>query len=67
MEKIKEIFQKIIQFLNGSKVELKKVTWPNKKQTLASTSVVLIIVFIVAIYLGIIDYVLAKLVKLILG
>ncbi len=67
MEKIKEIFQKIIQFLNGAKVELKKVTWPNKKQTLASTSVVIIIVFIVAIYLGIIDYVLARLVKWILG
>ncbi|OGP67143.1 MAG: preprotein translocase subunit SecE [Deltaproteobacteria bacterium RBG_16_44_11] len=67
MEKIKEIFQKIIQFLNGAKVELKKVTWPDKKQTLASTAVVIIIVFIVAIYLGIVDYVLAKLVKWILG
>ena len=67
MGKIKEIFQKIIQFLNGAKAELKKVTWPNKKQTLASTSVVIIIVFIIAIYLGIIDYVLAKVVKWILG
>ena len=67
MEKIKEIFQKIIQFLNGAKAELKKVTWPSKKQTLASTSVVIIIVFIVAIYLGIIDYILAKVVKWILG
>jgi len=67
MGKIKEMFQKIIQFLNGAKVELKKVTWPDKKQTLASTAVVIIIVFIVAIYLGIVDYVLAKLVKWILG
>ncbi|HJX30446.1 MAG TPA: preprotein translocase subunit SecE [Thermodesulfobacteriota bacterium] len=67
MEKIKEIFQKIIQFLNGAKAELKRVTWPNKKQTLASTSVVIIIVFIVAIYLGIIDYILARIVKWILG
>jgi preprotein translocase subunit SecE len=53
--------------LSGAKVELKKVTWPDKKQTIASTTVVIIIVFIVAIYLGIIDYVLAKVVKLILG
>jgi preprotein translocase subunit SecE len=67
MEKIKEIFQKIVQFLNGAKAELRKVTWPSKKQTLASTSVVIIIVFIVAIYLGIIDYILAKVVKWILG
>jgi preprotein translocase subunit SecE len=67
MEKIKEIFQKIKQFLNGAKAELRKVTWPSKKQTLASTAVVIIIVFIVAVYLGIVDYVLAKIVKLILG
>ncbi|MGD0022842.1 MAG: preprotein translocase subunit SecE [Smithellaceae bacterium] len=67
METIKRIFQKVMQFLNEAKTELKKVTWPSPKQTLASTSVVIIIVFIVAIYLGIVDYVLAKLVKLILG
>jgi preprotein translocase subunit SecE len=67
MEQIKRIFQKIIQFLSEAKTELKRVTWPTPKQTLASTSVVIIIVFIIAIYLGIIDYVLAKLVKYILG
>ena len=67
MEQIKRIFQKVIQFLSEAKVELKKVTWPTPRQTLASTSVVIIIVFIVAIYLGIVDYVLAKLVKYILG
>jgi preprotein translocase, SecE subunit, bacterial len=67
MERIKIIFQKVIQFLSEAKTELKKVTWPSPKQTLASTSVVIIIVFIIAIYLGIIDYVLAKLVKFILG
>jgi preprotein translocase subunit SecE len=67
MQKIKIILQKIIQFLNEAKAELKKVTWPSPKQTLASTAVVIIIVFIIAIYLGIIDYGLAKLVKFILG
>lgn len=67
MRKIKIILQKIIQFLNEAKAELKKVTWPTPKQTLASTAVVIIIVFIIAIYLGIIDYGLAKLVKFILG
>jgi preprotein translocase subunit SecE len=67
MEKIKLILQKIIRFLSEAKVELKRVTWPTPKQTLASTAVVIIIVFIIAIYLGIIDYILAKLVKFILG
>jgi len=66
-EKVKVIIQNVTQFLKEAKVELKKVTWPTPKQTMASTSVVIIIVFIVAIYLGIVDFVLAKLVKFVLG
>ena len=66
-EKAKVIIEKVTQFLKEAKVELKKVTWPSPKQTMASTAVVIIIVFIVSIYLGIIDFVLAKAVKFILG
>jgi preprotein translocase subunit SecE len=67
MEKIKLMIQKVMKFLSEAKAELKKVTWPSPKQTMASTLVVIIIVFIVSIYLGIIDFGLAKLVKFILG
>jgi preprotein translocase subunit SecE len=67
MEKIKLTMQKFISFIRAAKAELKKVTWPTPKQTLASTSVVIIIVFLVSIFLGIIDFGLAKLVKFILG
>jgi preprotein translocase subunit SecE len=66
-EKVKVIIQNVTQFLKDAKVELKKVTWPTPKQTMASTAVVIIIVFIVSIYLGLVDFVLAKLVKYILG
>ena len=67
MDKIKIVSEKIKQFLAGSKVELKKVTWPTPKQTLASTSVVIIVVIIVSTFLGIVDFGLVKIVKLILG
>ena len=67
MDKIKIVTEKIKQFLTGSKVELKKVTWPTPKQTLASTSVVIIVVVIVSTFLGIVDFGLTKIVKLILG
>ncbi len=66
-EKVKVTIQKITQFLKDAKMELKKVTWPTPKQTLASTAVVIILVFIVSFVLGIIDFALAKAVKLILG
>ena len=66
-EKVKIIIQKVTQFLKEAKVELKKVVWPTPKQTVDSTAVVIIIVFIVSIYLGIVDFALAKLVKFVLG
>ena len=66
-EKVKVVTGNIIQFIKDAKVELKKVTWPTPKQTMASTAVVIIIVFIVSIYLGLVDFALAKLVKFILG
>jgi preprotein translocase subunit SecE len=67
MDKVKQIFDKILQFLKEAKVELKKVTWPSKKQTLASTSVVIIVVIIVSLFLGIVDVGVAKLIRLVLG
>jgi preprotein translocase subunit SecE len=43
------------------------VTWPTTKQAMASTSVVLVVVLVVSLVLGIFDFGLVKLMKLILG
>jgi preprotein translocase subunit SecE len=67
MDKLKQIFEKVVQFLKEAKVELNKVTWPSSKQTLASTSVVIIVVIIVSAFLGIVDFGLAKVIRLVLG
>lgn len=58
--------EKSIQFLREVKAELKKVAWPSRKQTLGLTIVVLIVVFIVAIFLGGADMLLSFLVRLVL-
>ena len=58
--------EKSIQFLREVKVELKKVAWPSRKQTIGSTIVVLILVFIISFFLGIVDFGLLKLVKIVL-
>jgi len=52
---IREKYEGAIQFLREVKTELKKVTWPSRKDTLAGTAVVLVAVFIVALFLGIVD------------
>ena len=60
---IKEKFEAAKQFLREVKTELKKVTWPSRKDTLAGTLVVLVAVFIIAIFLGIVDSGLSNLIK----
>jgi len=60
-----EFIEKSIQFLREVKIELKKVTWPPRNQAISFTAVVLILVFIFAIYFGIVDAGLSALVRLV--
>jgi len=43
------------QFLREVRQELKKVTWPSRKDTLSATVVVLFAVCVIAVFLGIVD------------
>jgi len=47
--------------------ELRKVVWPSRKETIGSTSVVLVIVALSGVFLGIVDLILSRLVRLIVG
>jgi preprotein translocase subunit SecE len=60
------LISKSIQFLREVKVELKKVAWPSRKQTIGSTIVVLVLVAIIAFFLGAVDIGLSSLVKVVL-
>jgi preprotein translocase subunit SecE len=64
---IREGVGSLVQYFQDSKVELKKVTWPSRKETMGLTWVVLIFVIIISLFLGVADLGLSKLVKLILG
>jgi len=55
------------QFLREVRVELSKVTWPTRKDTLASTSVVLVIVILIAAFLGLVDLGLSRLMRILLS
>jgi preprotein translocase subunit SecE len=54
--------KKIILFFQESFAELKKVTWPSREDAVASTRVVLVSTLIIAMLLGLVDFVLFKLV-----
>jgi preprotein translocase subunit SecE len=51
------------QFLSDAKVELKKVTWPSRKELLTTTSIVIVLVLIISFFLGIVDLGLVKIIK----
>ncbi len=55
------------QFLRESRIELKKVKWPTRKELLASTAMVIFLVLIVALFLGLIDFGLIKIIKNVIG
>ncbi len=54
------------KFLQDVKVELGKVTWPTRKETMATAWIVVVIIMLIAFYLGACDIVLTKLMRLIL-
>mgnify|MGYP001055329925 CR=1 FL=1 len=56
------MFKKIFKFFREVRLEMKKVTWPNRKEITGSTVVVIITVIIVSIYLGIIDNILQQII-----
>ncbi len=64
--KVKSYINKGVQFLREVKVELKKVVWPTRKQTLSSTVVVIILTMIIACFLGVADIGLSSLIRVVL-
>ena len=59
--------RKGLQFFREVRMELKKVTWPTRKQAINSTIVIIIFVFIIAAFLGLVDFGLSKLVQVVLA
>ena len=59
IESIKQPVTRSVEFLQECWAELKKVHWPTRKETQAATLVIIIGVTIIAIYLGVVDFVLS--------
>lgn len=58
LEKLKNLPGNAVRFFGDVKAELKKVTWPSKKEVYGTTIVVIIAVFFFGLYLFLVDSVL---------
>ena len=56
------MFERIKNFFREVKIEIKKVVFPSMEEVKGSTKVVVVMVLIIAIFLGLIDLLLSKLV-----
>lgn len=54
---------KLVQYIKDSKNEVKKVTWPTKKEVKQHTILVIIISLAVALFLGLVDVFLTKIIE----
>ncbi|MBI2369658.1 MAG: preprotein translocase subunit SecE [Deltaproteobacteria bacterium] len=60
---VRETIDRAVGFFKEAQAELKKVTWPVRKELYASTVVVLVTVLIVAFFLSFVDFALTRLTK----
>ena len=61
------VTRKVSVFFQEFKTEMKKVTWPGRKDTVASTAVVIVTVLVIVAFLGLVDFALGKVVQSILS
>lgn len=57
----------IRQFLNEVYSEFRKIVWPPKKTTAGLTTFVVVLVIVISLYLGAVDFLLSKLVSSVLN
>ena len=55
------------EFFEESQVEIKKVVWPSRKETVQTSIAVLALVVVMSLFLGFVDLSLTKLVEYILS
>jgi preprotein translocase subunit SecE len=61
------VARKVSVFYQEFKTEMRKVTWPGRKDTVASTAVVIVTVLVIVAFLGLVDFALGKVVQSILS
>jgi preprotein translocase subunit SecE len=61
--KVRELVPRSVTFAQEVWAELKKVHWPSRKETYAATAVVVVIVGLVTLFLGTVDFLLSQVVR----
>jgi preprotein translocase subunit SecE len=52
-----ELLEKLRAFLREVRAEMEKVTWPSRQEVQAATIVIIILVVILAAFIGVVDFI----------
>ncbi len=61
------MIERIKTYIAETRTELKKVTWPSRQDIIDSTKVVIIATLIMTVFVGLVDQVLSRIIKLVFG
>jgi len=61
------VFETFRDYLTESRAEIKKVTWPTKKEARVTSIAVLVLVAVMSVFLGLVDLGWTKIIELILS
>jgi len=67
MKWLSELPARIWRYLRDARTELRKVVWPDRRQTIVYTGVVIVSVVAVALVLWVVDAILSEALKLLLS
>ena len=59
--RLRRIGNSITEYFRQTRAELRKVTWPTRRETLRLTGIVLAVTAVMAAFLGLVDYLLTLL------
>ena len=61
------MIEKLKNYLIETRTEMKKVTWPTKDELKESTRVVVVATLVLTAFIGVVDQILSRIMKLIFG
>ena len=61
------MFERLVKFIREVRNEMRRVSWPSRDEVRESTTVVIVIVLILAVFIGIVDRALTFLISLVFG
>ncbi len=66
MDKLKSYLNQAVSFVQEAWVELSKVHYPSPKETMQATIVVVALTFVMAVWLGLVDFGATRIVRMLL-